>query len=66
MPWVDREFDWHDLSVDYCEVTGQLLPRRYWSFEVDGREVRCAHPRYEKLYLDYVLPREEQFLTERP
>lgn len=66
MPWVDREFDWHDLSVDYCEVTGQLLPRRYWSFEVDGREVRCAHPRYEELYLDYVLPREEQFLTERP
>lgn len=57
MPWAEREVPWNDLSVEYCEVTGQLLPRRYWSFEVDGCEVRCGHPRYEHLYYEYVLPR---------
>ena len=57
MAWVDREVAWHDLAVEYCEVTGQLLPRRYWSFDVDGRVLRAAHPRYERLYLEYVLPR---------
>ncbi|MGI8973795.1 MAG: hypothetical protein ACR2HI_06425 [Gaiella sp.] len=57
MAWVDREVAWHDLAVEYCDVTGQLLPRRYWSFDVDGRVLRAAHPRYERLYLEYVLPR---------
>lgn len=57
MAWVEREVSWHDLAVEYCDVTGQLLPRRYWVFEVDGHEVRAAHPRYERLYLDHVRPR---------
>jgi hypothetical protein len=57
MGWVDRDVAWHDLAVEYCDVTGQLLPKRYWSFEAEGRVVRAAHPRYEKLYLEYVLPR---------
>lgn len=57
MAWVERDVSWHDLTVEYCEVTGQLLPKRYWSFEVDGRVLRAAHPAYERLYLDYVLPR---------
>jgi hypothetical protein len=58
MPWVERDVAWQDLSVEYCEVTGQLLPKRYWSFEVDGREVKAAQPRYERLYREYVLPRQ--------
>ena len=61
MGWVDRDVAWHDLAVEYCDVTGQLLPRRYWSFEAEGRVVRAAHPRYEKLYLEYVLPRAAAF-----
>lgn len=65
MPWVEREVPWNDLSVEYCEVTGQLLPRRYWRFEVDDREVRCAHPRYERIYREYVLPRETARSRER-
>ncbi len=58
MAWVERVVAWHDLEVEYCEVTGQLLPRRYWSFEVDGRVLKAAHPRYERLYVEHVLPRE--------
>jgi hypothetical protein len=60
VPWVERDVSWHDLAVEYCEVTGQLLPRRYWSFEVDGREVRAAHERYERLYRVYVQPSAER------
>jgi len=41
----------------YCEVTGQLLPRRYWEFEHEGRIVRARSPHCEALYLEYVLPR---------
>ena len=57
MAWVDRDVAWHDLAVEYCEVTGQLLPRRYWSFRADGRVLKAAHPRYERLFVEYVLPR---------
>jgi hypothetical protein len=48
--WVERDVPWNELTVEYCDVTGQMLPRRYWSFEVDGREIRAADPRYEALY----------------
>lgn len=57
MPWVKREVSWHDLGVEYCDVTGQLLPKRYWSFEIENQEIRAAHPRFERLYCEYVLPR---------
>jgi hypothetical protein len=60
MAWVEREVSWHDLSVEYCDVTGQLLPRRYWSFEVDGRTLKAVEPRYEDLYMRYVREREGQ------
>lgn len=66
MPWVEREVPWNDLSVEYCDVTGQLLPRSYWSFEVDGREVKAAHPRYEKLYREYVLKQARREGSESP
>jgi hypothetical protein len=57
MTWVERDVAWHELDVEYCDVTGQLLPRRYWSFEADGRVLKAAHPRYERLYREHVLPR---------
>ncbi len=60
MPWIEREEPWQRTDVQYCEVTGQLLPRRYWTFEVDGRQVRACDPRYERLYRDYVLKREQR------
>lgn len=58
MTWVEREVSWHDLDVEYCDVTGQLLPRRYWSFEVDGQTLRAVEPRYEELYLRYLRTRD--------
>ncbi len=57
MTWVERHEPWHRTEVAYCEVTGQLLPRRYWSFEVDGRELKARDEKAEELYRRYVLPR---------
>lgn len=54
MPWIEREIPWNQLTVEYCDVTGQLLPRRYWQFEADGREWRVADPRHEQLYWRHV------------
>ena len=34
----------------YCEVTGQLLPKRYWAFEHEGRTIRARNPHCEELY----------------
>ena len=57
MAWITRNEPWHRTGVRYCDVTGQLLPRRYWTFEHDGRTVRARSPHCEELYRDYVLPR---------
>lgn len=50
MPWIERDIPWHQVHVEYCDVTGQLLPRRYWSFEAGGQTLRTTDPRYEALY----------------
>jgi hypothetical protein len=55
MPWVVREEPWYRIEVQYCDVTGQLLPRRYWEFEHDGHVVRARDPRAEQLFREYVL-----------
>jgi hypothetical protein len=55
--WVEREEPWYGSEVAYCEVTGQLLPRRYWRFEHDGREIAARDPHAEELYREYVLKR---------
>lgn len=57
MTWKERDVPWNVLTVEYCDVTGQLLPRRYWSFEANGTTMRAADPRYEVLYREHVLPR---------
>lgn len=54
MTWVERRVPWHRTEVAYCEVTGQLLPNRYWEFEADGRVVRARDPHCEYLYWQYV------------
>jgi hypothetical protein len=63
MPWVVREEPWYGIDVQYCEVTGQLLPRRYWEFEHDGRVVRARDPRAEALFREYVLGAGAQRVT---
>jgi hypothetical protein len=56
MTWVERDEPWHRTEVAYCEVTGQLLPRRYWEFEADGRVLRARDPHCEELYRRYLSP----------
>jgi hypothetical protein len=57
MAWVEREEPWYGTDVQYCDVTGQLLPRRYWEFEHDGRVIRARDARCEALFREYVLTR---------
>jgi hypothetical protein len=57
MAWVERSEAWYRVDVAYCDVTGQLLPRRYWEFEHEGRTLRARDPHCEELYRSYVLPR---------
>ena len=58
MTWVTRELPWHRTEVLYCDVTGQLLPRRYWQFEADGRILKARDPHCEELYRRYLAPPE--------
>jgi hypothetical protein len=60
--WVDRNEAWNRISVRYCDVTGQLLPRRYWYFEVEGRGFHVRDPHCEELYRTYVVPRRNAFV----
>jgi len=39
MPWAERQEPWYRIDVEYCAVMGQLLLRRYWEFEHEGRVV---------------------------
>jgi hypothetical protein len=57
MTWVQREIPWNRTDVSYCEVTGQLLPRRYWEFHDDGRVIRARDPHCEELYHRYLADR---------
>ena len=63
MAWVERREPWYRVEVEYCEVTGQLLPRRYWEFEDDGRLIKARDPHCEELYRSYVVPRREERQT---
>ena len=54
MTWVERETSWHRTEVAYCEVTGQLLPRRYWEFADEGRVIKARDPHCEELYWRYI------------
>jgi hypothetical protein len=56
MSWVVREPSWHQTQVAYCEVTGQLLPPRYWRFEDEGRVIAARDPHCEEVYRRYLSP----------
>jgi hypothetical protein len=43
--------------VRYCDVTGQLLPRRYWTFDHDGRSYDVMDEHCEAILRDYLAPR---------
>lgn len=50
MAWRDLSKTWHDTTVDYCDVCGNLLIRRFWEFEADGRLLRSCREDDERLY----------------
>lgn len=50
MSWETLTKNWHDTSVDYCDVCGNLLINRYWSFaDADGRVLRACREDDEPL-----------------
>lgn len=63
MTWHELPKSWHDTTVDYCDVCGNLLIHRFWAFVGDeGSSVRACREDDERLYhllRDYA-PRIEQ------
>jgi ribosomal protein L24E len=43
--------------VTPCDCCGQVVARRLWIVEIDGREQRFCSPACEELFREYVLPR---------
>jgi hypothetical protein len=51
MTWTTVSRPWHDTSVDYCEVCGNLLIGRAWTFVDDrGVTIRACRPDDERLW----------------
>jgi hypothetical protein len=49
--WKALDKSWHDTTVDYCDVCGNLLIRRYWEFpDEEGKPLRSCNPECERLY----------------
>jgi hypothetical protein len=57
MAWITRNEPWHRTGVRYCDVTGQLLPRRYWTFEFEGRTYDVMDEHCEAILPNSVAPR---------
>lgn len=50
MGWRELEKPWHDTTVDYCDVCGNLLIRAYWEFRgADGKLLRACREDDEQL-----------------
>ncbi|MBX3031981.1 MAG: hypothetical protein KF809_17685 [Chloroflexi bacterium] len=50
MSWRELKTSWHDTDVANCDVCGNLIVRRYWSFiGGDGQEVRACREDDERL-----------------
>jgi hypothetical protein len=48
--WHALEKPWNDVSVEYCEVCGNLLVQRYWLFtSPEGDAVRACSEDCEEL-----------------
>jgi hypothetical protein len=51
VPWERVQKPWHDISVEYCEVCGNLLIHRFWRFAPEpGVEIRACSEECEPLY----------------
>lgn len=51
MSWVTIDKTWHDTTVDYCDVCGNLLIRRAWEFTGrDGQTLRACREDDQRLH----------------
>lgn len=50
MSWIELRKPWHDTSVDYCDVCGNLLIHKYWEFNTGGEIMRACRKDDEQLW----------------
>ncbi|GEM_PF-2143565 len=50
MSWQELRKPWHDTSVDYCDVCGNLLIHNYWEFDSEGEILRACRQDDESLW----------------
>ncbi len=50
MPWQKLDKTWHDTSVDYCDVCGNLLIKQFWTFSEADESKRVCDERCEHLF----------------
>jgi hypothetical protein len=51
MPWRELAKPWHDTTVEYCDVCGNLLIGKYWEFPAnDGSQMRACCQDDERLF----------------
>lgn len=50
MSWIELRKPWHDTSVDYCDVCGNLLIHKYWEFNTEGEVMRACREDDEQLW----------------
>jgi hypothetical protein len=51
MGWHELRKEWHDTTVDYCDVCGNLLIHRYFAFiGDDGQPRRACREDDERIY----------------
>lgn len=50
MSWQKLRKPWHDTSVDYCDVCGNLLIHNYWEFTAIGETLRACREDDERLW----------------
>lgn len=54
--WEELRPEVWETVVTPCDSCGQVVPKRIWRAEVEGRELRFCSERCEALYREYVLP----------
>jgi hypothetical protein len=55
--WESLETPWWETNIVNCSFCGQMIPRREWVSEHDGRRRVFCGPECEGLYVDYWIPR---------
>ena len=55
--WREQNPAVWETVVTPCDCCGQVVAKRLWIVEIDGREQRFCSPECEELFREYVLPR---------